>query len=236
MKSFTVALLSAVLFFSLSGCSGKAQINPDSSEWNKQQDAFDLAKEKEKEKQAWIKEGEAKGYARAKQEVEALLPYFEAIRASAQVNDAGGLCLPPLFIDKSSKNGVTILLGDAHLCEEYTVDDILAMAENGIPGLPVAKNSQESQAQQQGGFVAPSISVVGQDDLFFTKRPAEKEQTTVRYIASTQVNREFLRNSSFDYSNVEQRETDSGNYLVVTFTTAADAQNFCQQHTICEGL
>lgn len=236
MKSFIIVLSSVVLLFSLSGCSGKAQINPDSSGWAKQQDAFDLAKEKEKEKQAWIKEGEARAYARAKQEVAELLPYFEAIRASAQVNAAGGLCLPPLFIDKSSKNGVTMLLGDAHLCEEYTVDDILAMAKNGIPGLPAAKNSQESQVQQQGGFEAPSISVVGQDDLFFTKRPAEKEQTTVRHIASTQVNREFLRNSSFNYSNVEQRETDSGNYLVVTFTTSADAQNFCKQHTICEDL
>jgi len=230
LKNLLMSGLIVFVGFGLAGCSGKAQINP--TEGNSK-DYFDVAKEEERKRAEFIAIGEAQGYAKAKEEIAGLLPYFEAIRASAEISQSGGLCLPPIFIDRT-KGGASVVLGDAHLCPEYTIDEIMSMAKTGIPGLP--KNSTSittTEKPQVSGFVVPTVSVVGQQDVFYTKNPEKVQQSAIRRIASTLANREMLRNSNFNFSVVQENHRD-GSYLVVTFGSAKDAESFCQKFTICE--
>lgn len=232
-KSFI--FLSAFCLLVFSGCSNKSQINPDPSAYEKpvEEISFDKKQEKYKKEQVLIKKGEKLGYEKAKKEFEKIIPYIEAIRASAELKASGGLCLPPLFLDKRDKSAVKIILGEAHVCESFTVDNVLDSVKNGIPGLPEYETEAKTFNQSNNGFVfSPSgVEIEGDNgQVFFKESPSQTKKTTLK-IKSNYSNNQILRKSNQLFSNVSLNE-DTG-YLLVEFNAEEDLNKFCEQYKIC---
>lgn len=233
-----MALTAALLF--LTGCTAKSQINPTDSPSSVLSQEFQKEQREEAEKTAFINEGKKQGYQAAMEEIKSLLPYFEALRASAQINNAGGLCLPPLFQDKSDKNGIKLILGKAHICEEFTVDNILKIAKDGIPGLPegyikATEATQASQLVKSSGFTPSSISLPNETRNFQVTRPYEgaTEPKSIR-VKNTRLNQDILKKITAPYSIVQEQSGNANtNYLLVEFKNATDADAFCSKYTIC---
>ena len=236
MKNKIVVLVSLASILLFSGCSHKSQINPDPNGYQKppEEIAFDKKQEQYKREQALIKKGEAIGYAKAKIEFEKIIPYIEAIRASAELQSSGGLCLPPLFLDKSDKGSVKIVLGKAHVCENFTVDNVLKSVKSGIPGLPQFEKEQKTFKEDGDGFAfSPSgVEIEGDNgQKFFAESPSSKKTLSAK-IKSSYTNRQVLRDSNMVFSNVALNE-DTG-YLMVDFKSESDLKEFCKQYRICD--
>lgn len=240
MKMKIKYFLYPILFLIFAGCSGKSQINPEPNQYDdntKSKDSyFYLKQNQNKALEAKYKEGESAGYERAKDEFEKIIPYLEALRASAELANSGGICYGPLFLDKSDSSGVKVLLGDAHLCDNLTVDRILKIVKSGIPGLPDYLIKSNSVSQNQ--LVAPqstisSIDIAGikKNDFFIEQPEAKKEPLTVK-VKDTYTNRQILRESNNFFSKVELDSSDK-NFLVIEFNDKNTLDNFCDKFNVC---
>jgi hypothetical protein len=239
MKKFLTffTIISITLIFS--GCSQKSQINPTTYQKSDISEDFSRAQDEYKKEQMLINKGKQIGYEEAKAEIEKLLPYFEGIRAAAEINKAGGLCIGPLFQDKSDSGSIKLVVGDVHICEEYTVESLIKIAKEGIPGLPkstaVSSNGSETKNTQQG-FTPSSISLPNETNNFTVTRPyAEITEAKNIKVKNTLLNQEILKGVTANHSTVEEQiNGQKTNYLLVTFKSASDADAFCSKYTICQ--
>ncbi len=237
MKNSYLFLIALIISFS--GCSTKEQINPSADSYIKSAEeiAFEQKKVKNKKEEVLFNRGYNSGYEAAKKEFEKILPYVEALRASAELKGAGGLCLPPLFMDYSNKDQVKMLLGKAHVCKNFTVDDVLKLVKGGIPGLPEEyvnvndiKQNTTTLSQVNTSFVPASVEIPEVNRTFFPNTPGAKEEVKNIPVKNTQTNRLILRNSNIAISNIIEGENQT---LIAEFASAKDAEEFCNKYTIC---
>lgn len=224
----------ALCVFAFVGCSSKSQIAPngDDYEVSKQEKDFKGKQELNKKINAAFKQGQSAGYNEAKAEFEKIIPYIEAIRASAELKESGGLCLPPLFLDKSNSSRVAVVLGAAHVCENFTVDNVLAAVKHGIPGLPQTERPLASGQNNSEGDGISSVVLAGADARdFFVEDIAKVKQRVKVTVADTFTNREVLRTSNFNYAKSEIGDKNS---LIVEFAGEAEAKAFCERYSICK--
>jgi len=228
-------LFGFVGIFVFSGCSSRSQINPSPNGYKmpKVEKEFNVDQKLKKLKEAYFKKGEKAGYENAKKEVAKIIPYLEAIRASAELYKAGGICLPPLFIDKKNKSSVKIIVGKAHICDNFTVNDVFRIVKSGIPGLPneyVKKSSLDRSVN-----VKPAISGIkiagSSTPAFFARKPSDTKAPYVIKVKDTYTNRQILRNSNLP---IGEFETDQNGYIIISFKNKVNAHNFCKQYTICK--
>lgn len=232
VKTSTCILAISLL---ISGCSYKSQINPssDNYEVSTEETIFDKKQSLNKQIKASYQAGEAAGYNKAKEEFEEVIPYIEAIRASAELKRAGGLCLPPLFLDKSNKNSVAVSLGEAHICDEFTVDNIIKMVKSGIPTLPTSSKQEKVVNEEDYKTFIPSNIVLGglKEKDYFAEANKITQETKIAKIAGSINNRTLLRNSNAAYSDIELADDK---YLYVTFESPKAHNDFCSKYKICE--
>lgn len=235
IKKSVFIILGAVIF---AGCSPKAQIAPNGSDYEVSHDETEFRNKKElnEKLRASYNQGHEKGYQEAKAEFEKIIPYIEAIRASAELKGSGGLCLPPLFLDKSNPSRVAVVLGEAHVCQSFTVDNVLAAVKSGIPGLPQYKSEERSVGKKDvgGGAMSgvSSISLAGTDARdFFVENAGKVEQRVKAVVADTFTNREVLRGSNFKYA---KSEVGDNNSLIIEFENGAAMKAFCERYSICK--
>lgn len=230
-KNLIFLTLCAVVFL---GCSPKSQIAPSGDEYQVSREEIDFRGKKDLNKKidAAYTQGKSAGYEEAKVEFEKIIPYIEAIRASAELQNSGGLCLPPLFLDKSNSRQVAVVLGEAHVCETFTVENVLAAVKSGIPGMP--KNISENNSKNSDNKInISSVSLAGTDAKDFFIETAQKVEQQVRVaVLDTHTNREILRNSNFKYT---KSEIGDNNSLVVEFSEMKEAKAFCDKYAICKG-
>lgn len=229
-KSIFIALCAFVLV----GCSSKSQIAPDGGEYevSGQEKNFKAKQELNKKINDAFKQGQSAGYGEAKAEFEKIIPYIEAIRASAELKESGGLCLPPLFLDKSNQSRVAVVLGEAHVCENFTVENVLAAVKHGIPGLPKTESSAANGQNKSESDGVSSVVLAGADTRdFFIEDTTKVKQRVKATIADTFTNREVLRTSNFSYAKSEIGDKNS---LIVEFVSEAEAKAFCEKYSICK--
>ena len=232
-------LLTISLIFVFVGCSGKTQINPISGEQDGslfERDFYNQKKINEALNQKF-KEGESAGYQKAKAEFEKIIPYLESIRASAELQKAGGICSGPLFIDKSNDSSIKMVLGNSHICDNFTVDRILKIVKSGIPGLPdyVVKGSSNSSNDNNvnNSNLISNVSLVGTDkEDFFIENPESIKPPSVAKISNTETNRQILRESNVQVSSLQVDSVDN-NKLLLNFPTIEIKNNFCSKFNIC---
>lgn len=228
-----VASLGFVVVFLLSGCSGKTQINPTEYVVSKKERAFEETQVINKQLDEAYAKGESAGYARAKIEFEKIIPYIEAIRASSELKNSGGLCLPPLFLDKSKGNSVAVLLGEAHVCNNFTVDEVLKAVKNGIPGLPdyVTKKSEVVATPSSSTKGLAGIEIAGEDKKksFIEDVVAVTPMVKIK-VEDSYINKSILRDSKLNYSAIE---IDTKKYLFIEFENQKLATDFCSKYSIC---
>lgn len=218
-----------------SGCSGKTQINPNIDEHKiskLEKDFYEKSVIKKRLKERY-EAGEIAGYAKAKKEFETVIPYLEAIRASAELKNSGGLCLPPLFTDKDDNGRLSITVGQAHICEEFTIENVMNIVKHGIPGIPKT-HQKDISVDNKTGFTASAISIGGERK---TKQFIEKPNKDIKVlqikIVDNYTNRKILRDSNVEFSNVEQDVNDN-NYLLVDFKDTKTLKYFCNKYSICK--
>jgi hypothetical protein len=227
------------LIFIFIGCSGKSQINPNPEKFNSgfsKESYFYDKKNQNKALEDSFNRGKDQGYENAKKEFEKIIPYLEAIRASAELSKSGGLCYGPLFLDKSDSSGVKVLLGDAHICDNFTVDRILKIVKSGIPGLPeyaTKTNEQQVNMIPSSTNNVSSVEIAGmkEQDFFIEKPEVQKAPVKVK-IKDTFTNRQILRETNNSFSSVELDATDK-NYMILEFTNSENMNNFCNKFNIC---
>jgi len=218
----------------LTGCSGKTQINPTEYVVSQKERDFESEQVLNKQLDDAFNRGDTAGYARAKAEFEKIIPYIEAIRASAELKKSGGLCLPPLFLDKSKGNSVAVLLGEAHVCNNLTVDEVLKAVKSGIPGLPdyVIKKSDVPVASSSSTAKGlAGIEIAGEEK----KKAFIEDVTAVTPVVKIKVedsytNKNILRDSKLNYSTIE---IDAKKYLFIEFENQKSATDFCSKYSIC---
>ena len=238
MRNTSIILLLTIFFV---GCSGKTQINPVSGEQEGslfEKDFYNQKKINEALNQKF-KEGESVGYEKAKKEFERIIPYLDGIRASAELQKAGGICSGPLFMDKSNGSSIKLVLGESHICDNFTVDRILKIVKSGIPGLPeyVIKNSLSSSNQiaatNSNQNLISNISLVGVDKQdFFIENPESIKPPSVAKISNTETNRQILRESNVQVSSLQVDSVDD-TVLLLNFPTQEIKDNFCSKFNIC---
>lgn len=234
--NYTIAIF---LIFIFVGCSGKSQINPDpyNNLSRTNNDSFFYEKKADnKALEAQYKAGEEAGYNKAKKDFEKIIPYLEAIRASAELRNAGGLCLPPIFLDKSESSSLKVRLGEVHICDNFTVDKILEMTKNGIPALP-RYNTAPSSVQENSNSNYPSISGIEiaeeEENDFFIEKPEKTQAPIIVKVKNNVTNRQIIRESSIANSSVSL-DSPSSSYLQVSFKNSNEMKNFCGKFNICE--
>lgn len=233
-KILRISLFLSVILLS-SGCSSRSQINPKPSTYaaSKLEKSFDNQKNIHKKMENEYKKGVSDGYKQAKDEVKKLIPYFESLRASAELKGHKGLCMPPIFLDKSDKSNVKIIVGKAHICDNFTIDNVFNIMKNKIPGLPdyvVKKSSNEvdTSSNLKTSF-ASSISVDGMKKTkTFIHKPITINLKKVK-IKNTFTNRKILRENNYQFSNVDSQD----NYLILEFKKKEDQKKFCETYKIC---
>lgn len=236
MKNIFFTILLIVFF---TGCSGKTQINPITGEQDSslfEKDFYNQKKINEALNQKF-KEGESVGYEKAKAEFEKIIPYLESIRASAELQKAGGICSGPLFIDKSSESSIKLVLGNSHICDNFTVERVLKIVKSGIPGLPdyVTKGSSVSTSNNNATNqnLISNVSLVGVDkEDFFIENPESIKPPSVAKISNTETNRQILRESNVQVSSLQVDSADN-NKLLLNFPTIEIKNNFCSKFNIC---
>ncbi|MDD5373302.1 MAG: hypothetical protein PHO62_07760 [Sulfurimonas sp.] len=231
IKSFIFLVLLAGVF---AGCSSKTQIAPNGEDYEVShiETEFREKKELNAKIKAAYSSGHGAGYAEAKAEFEKIIPYIEAIRASAELKNSGGLCLPPLFLDKSNPSRVAVVVGEAHVCQNFTVDNVLAAVKSGIPGMPQSKGASAVTGTDRVSGGVSSISLAGVDAKdFFIESVGKVEQRVKANIADTFTNREILRNSNFKYS---KSEVGDNNELAIEFESEVVMRDFCSRYSICK--
>lgn len=233
-SQFLTLFTGVVAVFVLSGCSGKSQINPTEYVVSKMERDFDATQVLNKQLDAAYNKGDVAGYARAKVEFEKIIPYIEAIRASSELKNSGGLCLPPLFLDKSKGNSVAVLLGEAHVCNNFTVDEVLKAVKSGIPGLPnyvYNKSDPIVATVTNTNKGLAGIEIAGEDkkkafiEDVVAVTPVVKIKVTDSY-----TNKNILRDSKLNYSTIE---IDAKKYLFIEFENQKLATDFCSKYSIC---
>lgn len=217
------------------GCSGKTQINPNSVNeqiFTQEEMSFDNQKILDKKLSQSYEQGDMDGYGRAKKEFEQLIPYLEAIRASAELKHSGGLCLPPLYIDRT-KGNVATSLGEAHICENFTVENVLRAVKSGVPNLPATQSgTKQITTENIDTFMPTNVSIAGlKEENHFIETVKPVVQAKIAKIVGSIANRNILRESDGNYSNIEM---DSENYLNITFDDETSRENFCSKYKICE--
>ena len=234
-KNILMLCLSIGIILLSSGCSSRAQINPDPSTYSesKLEKSFDNQKTINKKLKQEYNKGVSAGYNQAKNEIKKLIPYLESLRASAELREHKGLCLPPIFLDKSNKSNVKIIVGKAHICDNFSLNNIFNIMKNRIPGLPdyvIKKSSNISNTQSnKNESFASNISIDGEKkQKAFIQKPAKIELKKVK-IKNTFTNRKILRDSNYQFSNVDSQD----NYLIVEFNNIEDENKFCNTFKIC---
>lgn len=239
MKKIYILIPLVILMFT--ACSGKSQINPDPDEYENysKESYFYEKKNKNKELEESYQKGKDDGYEEAKKEFEKIIPYLEGIRASAELAKSGGLCYGPLFLDKSDSSGMKVMLGNAHVCDNFTVDRILKIVKSGIPGLPdyltKTNNNSLSTSNNINTDSVSSVAIAGlkEQDYFIEKPEEQKDKETLKVkIKDTMTNRQILRESNNAFSSVELDANDK-NLMIVNFNDSASMNNFCTKFSIC---
>lgn len=236
IRTYLIIPLLALIF---NACSGKTQINPDPEDYDNfsKEAYFYEKKNKNKELEESYNRGKNDGYDDAKKEFEKIIPYLEAIRASAELANSGGLCYGPLFLDKSDPAGMKVMLGNAHICDNFTVDRILKIVKSGIPGLPETM-PKTTTSNSTTTSVDNSVSTVGiagmkEQDYFIEKPEEQKNKETVKVkVKDTMTNRQILRESSTAFSSVEL-DTNDKNFMIIQFNDSSTMNNFCNKFSIC---
>ncbi|OGS70818.1 MAG: hypothetical protein A3F91_09905 [Flavobacteria bacterium RIFCSPLOWO2_12_FULL_35_11] len=234
-KKIITFLLVGLIGFTLVGCSGKSRVSPDGGDYELSAEEKLFASKKEVNEQVAkaYERGRGDGYNAAKVEFEKILPYIEAIRASAELKDSGGLCMPPLFLDKSSGSSVAIVLGEAHVCENFTVENVLSSVKSGIPGLPKSKSSENlTSSGSISGLPISNVSIAGTDKKNYFVEPiiAVQEPKKIR-VEDTLTNRQILRDSKFSYSAATINDE---NFMIIEFKDETEATGFCKKYSICK--
>ncbi|MDQ1268155.1 MAG: hypothetical protein QG567_732 [Campylobacterota bacterium] len=234
IKKIIMLSMSGLLALALGGCSGKSRISPDGGDFELSAEEKLFASKKEVNEQIAkaYERGKGDGYSAAKEEFEKILPYLEAIRASAELKDSGGLCMPPLFLDKSTGSSVAIVLGEAHVCENFTVENVLSSVKSGIPGLPKSKTSEKLSSGSISGLPISNVAIAGTDKKNYFVEPiaAVSEPKKVR-VEDTLTNRQILRDSKFSYSAAT---INNENFMIIEFKDEAEASGFCKKYSICK--
>lgn len=230
-------LLIIYISFFIVGCSGKTQINPTESQESIFETDFYNKKKYNEALNEKFKEGEAYGYETAKKEFEKIIPYLEAIRASAELNKAGGICSGPLFLDKSDPSGIKLVLGESHICDNFTIDRIIKITKNGIPGLPdyIIKSShvENQNLTTSNNNSISNISIVGVDKKdYFIEKPEDTKIPSKVKILNTETNRQILRESNVSVSSLEV-DTNDKNRLILDFPSTEIKNNFCSKFNMC---
>ena len=137
-------------------------------------------------------------------------------------------------MDKSESNGVKIILGEAHICENFTVENVLKAVKNGIPGLPNYYKEKPGRANNASSYI-PTISIAGEREQdFFIEKPEDTKAPSQAKLKNTQTNREILRSDNNGFSILELQNTDDG-FLLVDFKDDKSLLKFCKKFKICEG-
>ena len=230
-----IGLVMVLVVFS--GCSSKYQVNPDTRGYHisKEEQAFGEKQKIAKKLKMQYDRGFDAGYNKAKEEIKKLIPYLEGLRASAELKDHKGLCLPPLFLDKSDGINIKLIVGKAHICNNFTLNNVFSIVKDGIPGLPdyVVKKTviDGTNREYTGNFFPTNISIDGvKKTKKFLEKPKSVKISTVK-VKNTFTNRKILRKSDYKVSEVKM-END---YLLIQFVNKEDQNKFCSTYKICEG-
>lgn len=233
---FTILLISLMMggtFFT--GCSSKTQIASEGGNYHLSQEeqAFNEEQDINRRIAAALEKGKQTGYEKAKADFEKIIPYIEAIRASAELKKSGGLCLPPLFLDKRNGSSVAIVMGKAHVCESFTVENVLKAVKSGIPGLPDYATGNTSECTGAGSFAPSSVSIAGRDSTnYFIEKPVNgsSDQKVVQ-VKDSYTNRQILREATVKFGSLE---VGNDGYLNLHFDDEKSAREFCSAYKICE--
>lgn len=228
-------ITSIVLLLFTAGCSGRMQVNPMPTNSKINLNAkFNEAQKLSKLTKLAYTEGYNKGYEHAKKEIAKIIPYLKSLHAAAILKENKMLCLPPVFIDK--RNGqIKLIIGKAHLCEDFTLKNVLNITKNGIPGLPnyiVKKNRSNLKNNSKNDsaiYSSISIATTKKQPVSFIGAPKQIIKTVV-VIKDNFTNREILRNSNYPISNIQSKN----NYLTITFPNNEDRIKFCSTYKICK--
>lgn len=235
MKKILLTTITITTLFFLNGCSGKQQINPLPETYKKsnKEKEFDEKIERNKELKASFEAGKKAGYDEAKEEIKKIIPYLDSLRASALLKKNSALCLPPVFVDKSDKTNLKLIVGKAHICDKFTIDNIFEITKKGIPGLPnyvIKSNTIKANASHTNSTFASSITIDGaKEKKEFIEKPKEIKKYDVK-ILNNFTSRKILRESNYQFSNIDSID----NYLIITFDNLQDKEKFCKTYKICQ--
>lgn len=238
LKTVGIICFLALLFV---GCTSKQQLNPLPSEeiTSEQEKKFEANKALEERYNEGFTAGENYAYGEMKTSLEKVAVYLESLRVSALLYKNSAICLPPVMMDKSNLSMPVLVTGKAHICEKFTVDKILSMIGEDIPGMPdeyvnkksflatqTAPKNHPSSEFKSIGINAPKINYIP-NTINAQNQPKAKVS---KVIPATLENKTIIEKSQLTFN---QAQFDGKNF-VVEFQSQQEASNFCDKNKICQ--